>query len=141
MATRKQATTGEPIETDEPLAPINRENILEHIEVPYETPEGIRQVNAVMHHPISGRRVRHEVIYDSKNQTATEREVGLKDGKQLWERDVTGIRWCSAGLVYVEALDEAMKLEAYVDLRAFDEAPYRLGVGFSKARGEYGQSD
>lgn len=140
MATQRKRI--EPlVEQDEPVAPIDPEHILEHIEVPYGSPEGVRQVNAVIHHPESGRRVRREVVYDSNEKTATETDVGLKDGEKLWERDETGIRWCSAGLVYVEALGEAMKLEDYVDLRAFDEATYRLGPGFSKARDDHAASD
>lgn len=129
MAAPRQQQTDVPT-PDEPLAPITDDEITEHIEVLYDNPDGIRHVNAVMTHDPTGRRIRREVVYDSTEKEVRETEVALKDGEVINERDDTGARWLSSGLVYVDALAEPMTLEDYIDLRAFDEAAYKLGAGW-----------
>lgn len=115
------------------LGPVDDDDVVKHVESPIELPGGVRQVNATISHPPSGRMIRRMILYDPDEERATDTEVGLVDGEEVYQREAGKIRYLSAGLVYVDGLSEAMPLEDYASMAGFDEPGYRLGPGFESA--------
>lgn len=121
---------------DQQVGEVPTDEIELWVEVPYEVPGEVRQVNAVADHTESDRRVRRQVVYDRANKRVLETEVGLLDGREVWRRRYDTVRWLSNNLVYHPGLQEAIKVREYTQLAGHDEPGYRLGCGFREAHRE-----
>lgn len=134
-------TTRNPIEPNErdrqttidPAMP-DAEDVLKNVEVPYgNTPDGVKQVNAVVSHPESGRRVRRMVVRDDNEQAVYDTEVGLVDGQEVFHIERGWAEYTDEpDMVYVPALDESMTITRYARLVGFDRPERKLGLGFDE---------
>lgn len=114
---------------------VDEDEILKNIEVPYgHIPDSVKQVNAVVTHPESGRCVRRMIVRDGENEVVYDTEVGLVDGDEVYHLERGWAEYTrESGKVHVPALDEAMTVERFARLVGFDRPGRKLGSGFEEA--------